>query len=140
MYVQGRVSPCTATSYVVYCTSPVNFKEPPCPLAVMAPLAPPSREPRNHHPGGGIDNYVLGREMSAILPRGPLGTWGSLTCSKSTTRVKRLKVPPGGLRSLNFSVLKNSTTSGHEMGTLLLDHGGRLQITVTTAQKLLSLH
>jgi hypothetical protein len=32
-----------------------------------------------------------------ILLRGPLGAWGSLTCSKSTTRVKQLKVPPGGL-------------------------------------------
>jgi hypothetical protein len=129
MYVQGRVSPCTSTSYVVYCTSPVNFKQPPCPLAVTAPLAPPTREWRNHHPGGGIDNYILEREMSTILPRGPLGTRGSLTCSKSTTRVKRLKVPPGGLRSLNFSVLKNSNPrhSGHEVGTLPLDHGGRFK-------------
>jgi hypothetical protein len=66
MYVQGRVSPCTATSYVVYCTSPENFKQPPCPLAVTAPLAPPTRERRNHHSGGGIDNYILGREMSVI--------------------------------------------------------------------------
>jgi hypothetical protein len=32
-----------------------------------------------------------------ISLRGPLGAWGSLTCSKFTTRVKQLKVPPGGL-------------------------------------------
>jgi hypothetical protein len=41
----------------------------------MAPLAPPTGERRNHHPGGGIDDYVLGREMSAILLRGPLGIY-----------------------------------------------------------------
>jgi hypothetical protein len=32
-----------------------------------------------------------------ILLRGPFGTWSSFRCSKSTTRVKQLKVPPGGL-------------------------------------------
>jgi hypothetical protein len=32
-----------------------------------------------------------------ILLRGPLGAWGSLMCSKFTTRDKQLKVPPGGL-------------------------------------------
>jgi hypothetical protein len=39
---------------------PCEFsKQPPYPLAVMAPLAPPTRERRNHHPSGGIDEYVL---------------------------------------------------------------------------------
>jgi hypothetical protein len=56
---------------------------------------------------------LLGRETADnFAQRFPSGTWGSLTCSKSTTRVKQLKVPSEGLRSLNFSVLKNSTTSG----------------------------
>jgi hypothetical protein len=42
-----------------------------------------------------------------VAQRFPLGTWGSFTCSKSTARVKQLKVP----LFPNFSVLKNSTTS-----------------------------
>jgi hypothetical protein len=34
--------------------------------------------------------------------RFPLGTWGSFTCSISTTRVKQLKVPSEGLCSRIF--------------------------------------
>jgi hypothetical protein len=56
----------------------------------------------------------------------PFGTWGSLTCSKFTTRVKRLKVPPGGLRSLNFSVLKKSTTSAGFEPASLGSRGGNV--------------
>jgi hypothetical protein len=60
--------------------------------------------------------------------RFPLGTWGSLTCSKSTTRV-----PSEGLCSRIFPSWKirrpppgsNPRHLGHEVGTLPLDHGGR---------------
>jgi hypothetical protein len=57
--------------------------------------------------------------------RFPLGTWGSLTCSKSTKVPSvrwifpswKIRGPPSGL---------NPRHSGHEVGTLPLDHGGRL--------------
>jgi hypothetical protein len=73
-----------------------------------------------------------GRAMSNNFAQSPLGASGSLTCSKSTTRVKRLKVPPGGLVPWIFPSLKiwrplpglNPRHSGHEVGTLPLDHGG----------------
>jgi hypothetical protein len=68
-----------------------------------------------------------------ILLRGPLPAWGSLTCSKFTTRVKQLKLPPGGLVPWIFPALKvrwppsglNPRRSSHEVGTLPLDYGGR---------------
>jgi hypothetical protein len=68
-----------------------------------------------------------------ILLSGPLGAWGSLTCSKSTTRVKQLKIPPGGLVPWIFPSLKiwrpppglNPRRSSHEVGTLPLDYRGR---------------
>jgi hypothetical protein len=59
--------------YVVYCTSPVN---------VLAAVIPSRRDytarstyqrTAEPSPGGGIEDYD-GREMSAILLRGPLGT------------------------------------------------------------------
>jgi hypothetical protein len=53
----------------------------------------------------------FGREMADNFAQRPPWAWGSLTCSKFTTRVKQLKVPPGGLVPWIFSVLKNSTTS-----------------------------
>jgi hypothetical protein len=70
-----------------------------------------------------------------ILLRVPLGAWGSLTCSKYITRVKQLKVPPRGLVPWIFPSLKirqplpglNPHHSSHEVGTLPLDYGGRLQ-------------
>jgi hypothetical protein len=40
---------------------------------------------------------LLDGKWPIILLRGPLGAWGSLTCSKFTTRFKQLKVPTGGL-------------------------------------------
>jgi hypothetical protein len=40
---------------------------------------------------------TLDGKWPIILLRGPLGAWGSLTCSKFTTRVKQLNVPLGGL-------------------------------------------
>jgi hypothetical protein len=50
---------------------------------------------------------TLDGKWPIILLRGPLGDWGSLTCSEFTTRVKQLKV------------LKNSTTSvGFERASL----------------------
>jgi hypothetical protein len=49
---------------------------------------------------------TLDGKWAIILLRGPLGTWGSSTCSKFTTRVKRLKVPPGGLVPWIFPSLK----------------------------------
>jgi hypothetical protein len=63
--------------------------------------------------------------------RFPLGTWGSLTWSKSTTRVKQLKVPSEGLRSLNFSVLKNSTTSAGIEPASLGSWGGNVTTEAT---------
>jgi hypothetical protein len=68
-----------------------------------------------------------------ILLKGPLGAWGPLTCSKFTTQVKQLKVPPGGLVPWIFPSLKirrpppgfNPHHSSHEVGTLPLDYGGR---------------
>jgi hypothetical protein len=59
--------------------------------------------------------------------------WGSLTCSKFITRVKQLKVPPGGLVPWIFPSLKfrrpppglNPRHWNHEVGTLPLDYGGR---------------
>jgi hypothetical protein len=92
----GAGFPMHCDLYVVYCTSPVNF------LAVVIPsrrdgtASPTYQRTAEPSPGGGIEDYD-GRTMSAILLRSPLGTRGSLTCSKSTTRFKRLKVPPGGL-------------------------------------------
>jgi hypothetical protein len=52
-----------------------------------------------------------------ILLRGPLGAWGSLTCSKSTTIFPSLKIrrPPPVL---------NPRHSSHDVGTLPLDYGG----------------
>jgi hypothetical protein len=71
-------------------------------------------------------NFSDGKGPTNLAQRFPLGTWGSLTCSKSTTRVKRLKVPPGGLRSLNFSVLKNSMTSAGFEPASLRSRGGNV--------------
>jgi hypothetical protein len=76
---------------------------------------------------------TLDGKWPIILLRGPLGAWGSLTFSKSTTRVKELKVPPGRLFPWIFPSLKirrpppgwlNPRRSSHEVGTLLLDYGG----------------
>jgi hypothetical protein len=68
-----------------------------------------------------------------ILLRGPHGAWGFLMCSKSTTRVTLLKVPPGGLVPRIFLSLKirrpppglNPWHSSHEVGTEPLDYRGR---------------
>jgi hypothetical protein len=96
-----------------------------------------------HNRQGSLNEWSAQRKASTetlngkwpiILLRGPLESWGSLTCTKCTTRVKQLKVPPGGICSLNSSVLKNSTTSpglnprrwSHDVGTLPLDYGPRL--------------
>jgi hypothetical protein len=131
MVCSGAGFPMHCDLYVVYCTSPVNF------LAVVIPsrcdgtARPTYQRTAEPSPGGGIEDYV-GREMSTILLRGPLGTWGSLTCSKSTTRVKRLKVPPGGLPPSGL----NPRHSGHKVGTLPLDHGGRLRDIYATIQEL----
>jgi hypothetical protein len=65
--------------------------------------------------------------------QGPLGAWGSLTCTKFTTRVKQLEVAPGGLVPWMFPSLKirrpppglSPRRSSHEVGTLPLDYGGR---------------
>jgi hypothetical protein len=73
--------------------------------------------------------YVLDGNWPIILLRGPLGAWGSLTCSKFTTLVKQLKVPPWGLVPWIFPSLKIRRPppghSSHEVGTLPLDYGGR---------------
>jgi hypothetical protein len=66
--------------------------------------------------------YLNGK-WPVILLRGPLGAWGSFTCSKYTTRIKRLNVPPGGPPPGS-----NPRHSGHEVGTLPLDHGSRLNV------------
>jgi hypothetical protein len=70
-----------------------------------------------------------------ILLRGALGAWGSLTCSKFTTRVKQLKVPPGGLVPRIFPSLKIRRPpprhSSHEVGTLPLDYGARFYVILT---------
>jgi hypothetical protein len=71
-----------------------------------------------------------------ILLRGPLGVWGSLTCSQFTTQVKQLRVPPGGLVPWIFPSLKirrpppglNPRHSSPEVRTLPLDYGGRSDI------------
>jgi hypothetical protein len=81
---------------------------------------------------------TLDGKWPIILLRGPLGAWGSLTFSKFTTRVKQLKVPPGGLVPWIFPSLKirrpppglNPRRSSHEVGTLPLDYGGRSSIYV----------
>jgi hypothetical protein len=115
MYVCSGVGfPMHRDLYVIYCTSPVNFK---------------SADIPSHRDGTARPTYQRTAEPSPS----PLGAWGSLTCSKSTTRVKRLKVPPGGLVPWMFPSLKirrpppglNPHHSGHEVGTLPLDHGGR---------------
>jgi hypothetical protein len=49
---------------------------------------------------------TLDGKWPIILLRGPLGAWGSLTSSKFTTRVKQLKVPPGGLVPWIFPSVK----------------------------------
>jgi hypothetical protein len=49
---------------------------------------------------------TLDGKWPIILLRGPLGAWGSLTCSKFTARMKQLKVPPGGLVPWIFPSLK----------------------------------
>jgi hypothetical protein len=118
-YVQGRVSPFSSSRHT------------------LSPWL--HRSPHLAENGGTITwlrNWRLWwTGNAAILLRGPLGTWGSLTCSKCTTRVKRLKIPPGGLVPWIFPSLKirwppsglNPRHSGHEVGTLPLDHGGRCQ-------------
>jgi hypothetical protein len=114
MYVcSGAGFPMHCDLYVVYCTFPVNFKS----------AAMPSRRDGTARP-----TYQRTAEPSPWRRNWRLCTWAgnvrnfaqmSPWCSKSTTRVKRLKVPPGGLRSLNFSVLTNSTTSaGFEPASL----------------------
>jgi hypothetical protein len=72
---------------------------------------------------------TLDGKWPIILLRGPVGAWGSLTCSKFTTRVKQPKVPPEGLVPWIFPYLKirrpglNPRRSSHEVGTLPLDYG-----------------
>jgi hypothetical protein len=71
---------------------------------------------------------TLDGEWPIILLKGPLGAWGPLTCSKFTTRVKQLKVPPGGLVPWivpSLKIQRPSRRSSHEVGTLPLDYGGR---------------
>jgi hypothetical protein len=76
---------------------------------------------------------LLDGKWPIILLRDPFGAWGSLTCSKLTTQVKQLKVPPGGLVPWIFPSLKirrprpglNPRLSSHEVGSLPLDYGGR---------------
>jgi hypothetical protein len=77
---------------------------------------------------------TLDGKWPIILLRGPLGAWGSLTCSKFTTRLKQLKVPPGGLVPWIFPWIRrpppglNPCHSSHEVGTLPLDYGGRCDV------------
>jgi hypothetical protein len=73
----------------------------------------------------------FGREMADNFAQSP--PWG---LRFFTTRVKELKVPPGGLVPSNFPSLKirrpppgsNPRRSSHEVGTLPLDYGGRWRI------------
>jgi hypothetical protein len=54
-----------------------------------------------------MSDQLIARPLPKLWTgNGPLGTWGSLTCSKFTTRVKQLKVPPGGLVPWIFLSLK----------------------------------
>jgi hypothetical protein len=94
MYVCSGVGfPMHCDLYVVYCTSPVNFKSAAITSRRNGTARPTYQRTAEPPPSGGIEDG----KCPIILPRGPLRSWGSLTCSISTTRVKRLKVPPGGL-------------------------------------------
>jgi hypothetical protein len=87
-----------------------------------------------HNRQGSLNEWSAHRKASTetfdgkspiILLRGTLGAWGSLTCSKFTTRAKQLKVPPGRLVPWIFPSLKirrpppglNPRRSSHEVGT-----------------------
>jgi hypothetical protein len=91
MYVQGRVSPCTVTSYVVYCTSLVNFKSAAIPSRRDGTARPTYQRTAEPSPSGGIEDYVGRGNVRNFAQRAP---WGMRFF---TTRVKRLEVPPGGL-------------------------------------------
>jgi hypothetical protein len=82
--------------YMVYCTFPLNFKSAAIP-SQRDGAARPTYQRTAEPSAGGIGNYVLGRVMAGNFAQRP--PWGSFTCSKYTTRVKRLEVPPGGLGS-----------------------------------------
>jgi hypothetical protein len=88
-----------------------------------------------HNRQGSLNEWSAHRKASTetldgkrpiILLRGPLGAWGSLTCSKYTTRVEQLKVPPGGLVPWVFPSLKirrpppglNPRRSSHEVAIM----------------------
>jgi hypothetical protein len=104
--------------YVLYWIS----NQPPYPISTGAMLAPPTREqwylfasPFLSEAAGTKPpppicwrnrRLCLDGKWPIILLRGPLGAWGSVTCSKFTTRVKQLKVPPGGLVPWMFPSLK----------------------------------
>jgi hypothetical protein len=70
------------------------FKQPPCLLTGPARWF--------HLPENSGTNPSGGDMVNFLAQRFPLGTWGSFTCSKSTTRVKQLKVPSEGLCSRIF--------------------------------------
>jgi hypothetical protein len=125
MYVCSGVGfPMHRNLYVVYCTSPVNFKSAAIPSHRDGTARPTYKRIAEPSPSGGIGDFVVDRKCPQFCS-------GSLTCSKSTTWVKRLKVPPGGLVPWIFPSLKirqpspglNPRHSGHEVGTLPLDHG-----------------
>jgi hypothetical protein len=68
MVCSGAGFPMQCDLYVVYCTSPANF------LSRRDGTARPTyQRTAEPSPGEGIEDYD-GREMSAILLRGPLGT------------------------------------------------------------------
>jgi hypothetical protein len=102
------------------------FKQPPCAHTGPARYFHLPENSGTNPSGGDMVNFLDGKVLQ-IWPSGSLWElWGSLTCSKSTTRVKRLKVPPGGLRSLTFSVFKNSTTSAGFEPASLGSRGGNV--------------
>jgi hypothetical protein len=125
--------------YVVYCMSPIEFQISHHTLSALVLCLPHLPENNGTYllaPFWRNWKLCLDGKWPIILLRGPLGAWGSLTCSKFTTWVKQLKVPPGGLVPWIFPSLRirrpppglNPRHSSHEVGTLPLDYGGHFTI------------
>jgi hypothetical protein len=81
-----------------------------------------------HNRQGSLNEWSAHRKASTetldgkwpiILLRGPLGAWGSLTCSKFTTRVKQLK---NSTTSAGFEPASLESWGGNATSRLILQH------------------
>jgi hypothetical protein len=131
MYVcicRGGFSPCTATLYGLLYVS-YGYSNSRRAYTPGQPASSTYQRTAELTPLAVTRSTSWTENVRNFAQRFPFGTWGSLTCSKSTTRVKQLKVPSEGLCSRIFPSLKirrpppgsNPRHSGHEVGTLPLD-------------------